>query len=184
MITGQDKFPENTLCVAYKNGLVESVYSKIHLFSYAGEDKCILPGDKISVRKIDGINFGFSICYDLRFPEIFSLMSSECDVVVTIANWPAVRANHWKLLLRSRALENGYFMIGVNRSGMDRDNLEYNGDSLVISPDGIEINSHYFESDMRFYNIDDCEIVDNQIAISTLKDKRFELYSDLFKQKI
>lgn len=184
LIMDQDKLPKNTLCVAYKNGLVESVYSKIHLFSHAGEGERTLPGDKISVRKIENINFGFSICYDLRFPEIFSLMSSECNVVITIANWPAIRSADWILLLRARALENGCFMIGVNRSGMDGNSLKYNGDSLVVSPDGNEMNCYYFESDMRLYNIDNHEIVDNQKTISTLKDKRYELYSNMYKQKL
>lgn len=76
------------------------------------------------------------VCYDLRFPEHFRLATRRgAQVLTVIANWPAVRIQHWITLLQARAIENQAYVAGVNRCGNDP-KLAYNGRSLIISPQG------------------------------------------------
>ena len=117
-------------------GLIGIIYRKIHPFSFAKEDKHYKAGNETITTKIDGITFGLSICYDLRFPELYRQYGKDrVDVLVNIANWPIARINHWDSLLQARAIENQCFMIGVNRIGNDP-YLEYPGHSTVINPMG------------------------------------------------
>jgi len=76
------------------------------------------------------------ICYDLRFPVWTRNIDNQYDAAIFIANWPARRSGHWKLLLQARAIENQCFVIGVNRVGTDGNGHPYSGDSAVIDPWG------------------------------------------------
>ncbi len=120
-------------------GLIRARYRKIHPFSYAKEDQFYTAGNETVITQIDKIKFGLSVCYDLRFPELYRLYAKEqVDVLIDIANWPVLRIDHWKTLLKARAIENQCFMIGVNRVGTDPFNT-YNGCSAVFDPMGNEI---------------------------------------------
>jgi predicted amidohydrolase len=120
-------------------GLIRARYRKIHPYSKAGEDKAYSAGEELVVSQIDHIKFGLSVCYDLRFPELYRLYSKrQTDILVDIANWPVPRIGHWKALLKARAVENQCFMIGVNRVGSDGKN-EYSGCSSVFDPMGNEV---------------------------------------------
>ncbi len=79
------------------------------------------------------------ICYDLRFPvfcrnryDVERSGQLDFDVQLFVANWPSVRAEAWKTLLRARAIENLCYVVGVNRVGVDGNQLHYVGDSAVI----------------------------------------------------
>ena len=63
--------------------------------------------------KINHILCSSFICYDLRFPEIFQAASKQAEVIVVAANWPACRSEHWKTLLRARAIENQVYIVAV-----------------------------------------------------------------------
>lgn len=129
----------NSLIHFDPHGLIKARYRKIHPFSYAKEDQFYTAAKEIVVTKIDHVKFGLSVCYDLRFPELYRLYAKErVDVLVNIANWPVPRIEHWKVLLKARAIENQCFMIGVNRVGTDPFNT-YNGCSAVFDPMGNEI---------------------------------------------
>jgi predicted amidohydrolase len=120
-------------------GLIRARYRKIHPFSYAKEDQFYNAGNETVITQIDKIKFGLSVCYDLRFPELYRLYAKQqIDVLIDIANWPIPRIDHWKSLLKARAIENQCFMIGVNRVGTDPFNT-YNGCSAVFDPMGNEI---------------------------------------------
>lgn len=120
-------------------GLIRARYRKIHPYSKAKEDQYYCAGEEIVITKMNQIKFGLSVCYDLRFPELYRLYSKErVEVLVDIANWPVSRIEHWKVLLRARAIENQCFMAGVNRVGDDPGN-QYNGCSAVFDPVGNEI---------------------------------------------
>jgi predicted amidohydrolase len=75
------------------------------------------------------------ICYDLRFPEPFRLAAGGTELFVVVANWPEARRDHWRTLLRARAIENLAYVAGVNRVG-DGGKLHYSGDSALIDPWG------------------------------------------------
>src|SRR4030067_1303740 len=82
----------NTLIHINSSGDLISYYRKVHPFSYSDEDKYYRGGDKPVVTEIDDWKIGLSICYDLRFPELFRFYANErVDLIINIANWPALR---------------------------------------------------------------------------------------------
>lgn len=112
-------------------------YTKNYPFSLAGESSVFQAGEEVHVHNCDGINICPTICYDLRFPELFRKgVASGADVFAVIANWPIKRVDHWITLLQARAIENQAWVIGVNRCGKDP-NHTYPGRSLIVDPHGI-----------------------------------------------
>ena len=87
-------------------GRILSQYSKIHPFSFASEDKYYNLGSTLSTFIFNEHRIGLTICYDLRFLELYSALSKECDIIFNIANWPKKRVDHWNTLLKARAIEN------------------------------------------------------------------------------
>ncbi len=115
-------------------------YDKRHLFAYGGEDRHFTAGNKRLIASVKGWRINLQVCYDLRFPvwarQQLKDTDPEYDVLVYIANWPERRSHAWKTLLCARAIENQCFVIGVNRTGTDGNNIYYSGNSLVIDPMG------------------------------------------------
>jgi len=129
----------NTLLNINSSGSLVGRYRKIHPFSYSGENKFYTGGNKSVIIEIGEWKIGLSICYDLRFPELFRFYAKErVDLIVNIANWPIPRIEHWRTLLKARAIENQCYFAGVNRVGNDP-NAVYNGYSSVFDPMGEEI---------------------------------------------
>jgi predicted amidohydrolase len=133
--TGDDMRCGNHYSVISPNGEALMDYVKIHPFSYAGEDRFFKGGDKLGVCSIGEMNIGTAICYDLRFPELFTHLSEKAELIIVPANWPAARSLHWSTLLRARAIENQCYMAGVNCCG-EMDGQVYSGDSALYGPEG------------------------------------------------
>lgn len=111
-------------------------YRKNYLFSPAKEHMTFTAGDEIKTFEWNQWVIGMSICYDLRFPELYrELAAKRTNLMVNIANWPLDRIEHWITLLKARAIENQSFIVGVNRTGTDP-NSTYNGNSMIIDPMG------------------------------------------------
>lgn len=129
----------NTLLHINESGHPVNKYRKLHPFSYSTEDKHYKKGEGIKVTQIGEFKTGLTICYDLRFPELYRFYGKErTHLAVVIANWPVTRIEHWRALLKARAIENQFYVIGVNRVGSDL-KLKYNGFSSVYDPMGTEI---------------------------------------------
>lgn len=129
----------NTLLHINSSGALINFYRKIHPFSFSDENKYYTGGTKPVITKVADMKVGLSICYDLRFPELFRFYAKErVDLIVNIANWPVTRIDHWRTLLKARAIENQCYVAGVNRVGNDP-KLSYNGFSSVFDPMGIEL---------------------------------------------
>jgi omega-amidase len=129
----------NSLMHFSPEGKLESVYRKIHPFSYSGENRFYHGGGEPVITRIGPARVGLSVCYDLRFPELFrSYGKAGTEMVINIANWPETRIVHWETLLKARAIENQAYVIGVNRVGSDKKN-RYNGCSAVFHPFGEEV---------------------------------------------
>lgn len=79
------------------------------------------------------------VCYDLRFPVWSRNVDLAYDLLVYVANWPAVRVNAWDTLLEARAIENVSYSIGLNRVGKDGVGIGYNGHSAAYSPKGEQL---------------------------------------------
>ena len=110
-------------------------YDKQHLFNYGNEGKCFTAGKKVITFNYLGWKIKPIICYDLRFP-VAIRNTENYDLLLCIANWPKVRVEAWDTLLKARAIENQTYVIGVNRIGVDGNNLEYPGHSNVYDPLG------------------------------------------------
>jgi predicted amidohydrolase len=129
----------NTLIHIKPDGKLLKLYRKIHPFSYSNEDQFFDPGSKPARTKVKSWQVGLSICYDLRFPELYRKYGKKrAHLIVNIANWPDTRIEHWRTLLKARAIENQCYVAGVNRVG-DAQGLHYNGFTSVFSPMGKEV---------------------------------------------
>lgn len=104
-------------------------YDKRHLFSYAGETREYVAGDRRVVVSWRGVRFLLQVCYDLRFP-VFSRSRGDYDAIIYVACWPEKRIDAWQSLLKARAIENQCFVVGVNRVGADAV-CQYSGCSVV-----------------------------------------------------
>lgn len=111
-----------------------SWYNKRHLFRMAGENEHYSNGENKVIVDYKGFKICLQVCYDLRFP-VWSRRTARdnYDVLLYVANWPERRSHAWKSLLVARAIENQSYVIGVNRVGVDGNNIAYSGDSVVLS---------------------------------------------------
>ena len=122
------------------SGGIIAVHRKQRLFAFAGEHEVYTAGQQGTVVTIDGVRVGLFICYELRFPEVFAAVASQCDCMVVIANWPAARRPHWDVLLRARAIENQCAVLGVNRIG-EGGGIIYDGGSAAYDAWGDPLRS-------------------------------------------
>jgi len=115
-------------------------YDKRHLFRMGEEVHVFTPGAERPVFELKGWKILPLICYDLRFPvwikNHFDNGKYEYDLIVCVANWPAVRQYAWKNLLIARAIENQAYMAAVNRVGDDGNGKAHTGDSVVADAQG------------------------------------------------
>lgn len=161
-----------------KNGEIVDSYAKIHPFSFAGEDKYFNAGEKLTVVNFEGMNIGLSICYDLRFPELYSALAKKSDIIINIANWPLKRVDHWNTLLRARAIENQLFVAGINRTGTDANGLEYIESSNIFNANGEKLKFEQFE-DMKIYEIDKNWTKEFKEKFNTTNDRKVEFYREI-----
>jgi predicted amidohydrolase len=126
--------PRNVAVLAAPDGTVHR-YAKIHPFSYAGEDERYDAGTEFVTVPVDDVRVSLFVCYDLRFADEFWTLARDTDLYVVVANWPEPRREHWRALLRARAIENQAYVLGVNRVGAAKD-LNHAGDSAIIDPLG------------------------------------------------
>jgi len=111
----------NTCPVINRCGELVATYSKMHLYSYCGctEGTYITVGKAPIMVNLDGINIGLTICYDIRFPEIYrAYRIAGADLLVNMAAWGLKKPIPWEALTRARAIENQAYMIAVTQSGL------------------------------------------------------------------
>jgi predicted amidohydrolase len=130
--------PTNRFILAGPGGELHA-YSKVHPFSYSGEDEHYSAGRAVITVDVRGVRVTPFICYDLRFADLFWDAATETDCYVVVANWPSTRRHHWVALLRARSIENQAYVVGVNRVGTDGNGLHYAGDTMIIDPMGDEL---------------------------------------------
>ncbi|MBT6049756.1 MAG: carbon-nitrogen family hydrolase [Candidatus Scalindua sp.] len=169
----------NDLIFIDKDGEINAKYTKIHPFSFSGEDKLFNGGVAIGLGRLEGCNIGFTICYDLRFPELYSALGKTSDIVINIANWPKKRIDHWRTLLKARAIENQLFSIGVNRTGRDGNGLEYEESSLVFDANGEPLSPLYNYKDMKVFDVDPEWTKEFRKTFSTTTDRKVTFYKEV-----
>ena len=145
-------------------------YNKRHLFTLAGEDKVYTKGTEKVIVNYKNWNICLQICYDLRFP-VFVRNVENYDLLLYVANWPKPRINAWDTLLKSRAIENMCYTIGVNRIGEDANKLEYPGHSQVIDFLGNQVINCENESGVYIINLDKQAQLEAREKFSFLNDR-------------
>ena len=156
-------------------------YTKIHPFSFGAEAEHYVGGNELQFTEVKGVPVAPMICYDLRFPEPFQILSEKSKIITVIASWPTPRREHWMALLKARAIDNQCFMLGVNRSG-DGGGLSYIGDSMAISPTG-EVLAHVEGGNgLTIVDIDLAEVEAYRSSFPLKADRKVELYHTLWEQ--
>ncbi len=151
------------------NGREVGVYHKQRLFSYGGEHEQYSSGNRPTIIAIDGLRVSPFICYDLRFPELFRAVAPDIDVIVVIANWPAVRRAHWDVLVRARAIENQCFVVAVNRIA-EGGGIEYDGGSVAYDPWGERIDTTIEGESPRIVALDARRVAETRAHYPFLAD--------------
>ena len=141
---GRDKLANTSVHIG-PDGEIRAVYRKIHLFdvSVGGSDyresDAGEPGDEVVVSEAaDGTPVGLTVCYDVRFPELYRILALQRALVVTVpANFTRVTGEaHWEVLLRARAIENQLFVVAPGQAGENPPGKPSYGNSLIVDPWG------------------------------------------------
>ncbi|HJV67045.1 MAG TPA: carbon-nitrogen family hydrolase [Geomonas sp.] len=157
-------------------GRVAGSYRKLHLFSLMGEDRSLDSGDSVLVADTSVGRIGTMICYDLRFPELARKLALEgADVIVVPGEWPKPREEHWRTLLRARAIENQLFVIAANCCGVVG-KLDFFGQSLIIGPKGEILDEGGYENCELRAQLDPAEMVRWRESITCFQDRRPDCY--------
>ncbi|MBX5442784.1 MAG: carbon-nitrogen hydrolase family protein [Solirubrobacteraceae bacterium] len=144
-VDGADRLRNTSLHVG-PDGEVKAVYRKIHMFDVVvdgreyRESKDEEPGDEIvTSATADGVGLGLSICYDLRFPELYRALARRGAriLVVPAAFTLATTRDHWEVLVRARAIEQQAFVIAANQIGAHPGGMRSGGRSLIVDPWGV-----------------------------------------------
>lgn len=171
----QDDTIYNTAYLIDKGELIAS-YRKLHLFSTMQEDQFLGAGNSSLVAETSIGRLGIAICYDLRFPELFRKLALEgAEIICVPAEWPKPRQEHWKTLLRARAIENQLFVIAANCCGI-QGKLDFFGLSQLISPLGHVLEMAGEEETELVANLDFSEMEKYRNQIKTLVDRRPDIY--------
>lgn len=151
-------------------------YQKIHLFSMMGEDRSLVGGNSWVVAETSLGKIGVFICYDLRFPELARRLAVEgADILVVPAEWPKPREEHWRTLLKARAIENQIFIVAANCCGI-QGKLDFFGESMIIGPKGEILTAASYEECEISAALDFSAMKEWRQQIPCFKDRRPEYY--------
>jgi len=170
----------NSQVLIDEEGNIAGKYRKTHLYAVAPveEQTCFAPGDSFASFELGGLHFGFSICYDLRFPEMYRKLVTEHDVdaFVISSAWPFPRVEHFRTLAIARAIENQSYVIASNRVGKD-DDLWFCGSSAIIDPRGVVIAAASADRE-EFIHADISEELVRSVRsrVESLSHRREDLY--------
>jgi predicted amidohydrolase len=168
----------NSLAFFSPEGELIASYRKIHLFSASpgSETEACTPGDEVQVCDFAGIRWGLSICYDLRFPELYRKLSAAgATVLIDVAAWPATRPTHWDYLTRARAIENQAFLIAATRAGQD-ESITMLGHSRVVAPMGDLIVEAGDQEELLIADLDFALVDTFRKTIPAIEDRRVDLF--------
>lgn len=167
----------NTAPLVGPGGDVLGVYSKIHLFRLMQEEQFLVPGERPVMANCPWGKTGLTICYDLRFPELFrSYALAGAKLIVLCAEWPNPRLEHWRTLLRARAIENQLYVAACNRVGASG-STSFFGHSCVIDPWGEVVLEGGDDEALLSAEIDLDQVERVRAKIPVFADRRPDSYS-------
>jgi len=172
----------NTSVLFDPKGACAGLYRKTHLFGGMREDEHMAPGKALCVADTPWGKTGLSICYDIRFPELFRTYALKgAKVVLSPMAFPYPKLHHWKVLVRARAIENQIFMIGTNQvgsEGLGKDGrVTYCGSSVIVDPWGeAVIEANETDEVLLTATIDIGRVDEVRKSMNVLGNRRPDLY--------
>jgi deaminated glutathione amidase len=169
----------DTAVIINERGILESVYRKIHLYDALGfkESKKLMAGSIIERPTRTSVgNLGLQICYDMRFPEISRILTvNGATILVSPSAWVAgfMKQEHWEIMLKARAIENGVYVIAPNQLG----NI-YCGRSMVIDPFGTTLVDMGNREGMEIIDINNSRIDTIRRTLPLIKNRRTDVYKN------
>lgn len=168
------------------HGRVAGEYRKIHMFTPNAEHRHHTPGRAPLILDTSVGRIGVLICYDIRFPELVRFyFYKNVEVLCVPSQWPEARADHWRTLVKARAIENEMFVVGCNRTGSEPsmktdDTLLFPGDSRIVDPMGRVICDGSGEATPLCGELDMRKIRTMRRILPVAKDRRPKLYRELW----
>ena len=175
----------NTSVLINRDGEIVTQYHKIHLFDVDlangekhYESERIVPGNQVVTADIDGIRFGLTVCYDLRFPELFrSLALQNAQILLVPAGFTLhTGRDHWEVLLRARAIENACYVVAPAQIGRYQADRNCYGRSMVIDPWGLVLAQAQDLPTVIVTDIDLSQIERVRAQIPSLQHRRPDIY--------
>ena len=175
----------NTSVLIDRAGKIVAKYRKIHLFDVNlangekhYESERIVPGDELVTVEVDGITFGLTICYDLRFPELYRLLTLRGAQIIMVPAGFTLHTgrDHWEVLLRARAIENLCYVVAPAQVGSYPPNKQCFGRSMIIDPWGLVLAQAPDVPGVTLAEIDLEAITRARAQIPCLENRRPETY--------
>jgi predicted amidohydrolase len=176
----------NTSVVIGPTGEIVATYRKIHLFDVNvpgeivhRESDVIAPGEEMVVARLEGFELGLSVCFDLRFPELYrGLALAGAEVIAIPAAFNAVTGRaHWDLLVRARAVENHVFVIAAAQVGTTAEGIATYGHSLIVDPWGVVLAESIGDTpEVVVTNLDLSDVGRRRSQIAVMDFRRPDVY--------
>lgn len=175
----------NTCVLINRDGELVTTYRKIHLFDVDlangekhYESAQIVPGDEIVTARVDGITFGLTICYDLRFPELYRLLALKGAQIILVPAGFTLHTgrDHWEVLLRARAIENLCYVVAPAQVGSYPPDRQCFGRSMIVDPWGLVLAQAPDIPGVTLAEIDLEAIERARAQIPCLENRRPEIY--------
>jgi len=174
----------NTSALFGPEGGLVAAYRKIHLFDAVSgttvyrESDVLTPGAEIVTAEVDGVTVGLTVCYDLRFPELYSALALRGAEVLLVpaAFTHFTGAAHWEVLLRARAIENGCFVVAPDQTGTHLPERRCFGHSMIVDPWGTVLARLDEEVGVCLADLDLEALVRVREQIPSLAGRRPEVY--------
>jgi predicted amidohydrolase len=175
----------NTSVLIDRSGEIVAQYRKIHLFDVQLangekhlESERIVPGDRVVTAEVDGITFGLTVCYDLRFPELYrALVLQGAQVLLVPAGFTMhTGRDHWEVLLRARAIENLCYVVAPGQVGTYPPGKQCFGRSMIVDPWGLVIAQAQDMPTVIMAEVDLAQIEQARAQIPCLEHRRPQVY--------
>ena len=168
---------KNAILVFDDTGQRVARYDKIHLFGFRkgaeqyNESATIAPGHAATAFDADGFRVGLSICYDLRFPELYRSLGA-CDLLVVPAAFTETTGRaHWEILLRARAIENQCYVLAIGQGGRHENGRETHGNSMLVDPWGTILDRKLKGPGIVIGDVDPAFIADTRASLPALQHR-------------
>jgi len=176
----------NTTVVIDPTGEIIARYSKIHMYDVVldgvatyQESAAVTPGNETAITEIDGIPVGLTICYDLRFPELFRILALKGAQAIVLPGAFTLMTgkDHWETLIRARAIENGLYMIAPAPWGTHPPGNWCYGRSMVVDPWGTVLTTAADGVGIAYATVDRSRIATVRRQVPSLANRCPEAYT-------